>query len=216
MIGSRRIAWIVAMAFVAAALAAVPALAADTPPKIGVVDLAKIYKDAPRIKQYKADLDQQTENLGKQLEIRSQNLMLDEAEVKELIDLKLKTPESLKDTEKNRVAELEKKERDLDAEFKKLQGTAQPTDADKARLKTLQDLQAKSKTTGEALENDYNSRLRAKAIELDEKARTDIQEAVNKVAGEKGYTMIIAKDAVMFGGADITDDVINQLDRKVQ
>jgi len=215
MIGSRRTAWLMCAVFVAALMAA-PVLAADEASKVGVVDLARVYKDAPRVKQYREDLDKLTATLGKQLEIRSQNLMLEEAEIKELIDIELKAPESLTDKEKARQKELKDRERALDAEFKQLVANTQPDDTQKAKQKQLQDLQAKSKATGEALEKDYNSRLQTKAVELDEKARADINEAVNKVAAAKSLTMIFAKDAVMFGGVDITDDVINNLDRKVQ
>ncbi len=203
-------------AVVAYVLVAIPAFAADSPQNVGVVDLAKVYRDAPRVKQYKEELDKQTEYLGKQLEIRSQNLMLDENQVKELIDLKLKAAASLTDKDKARISELESIEKALDAEFKQLQGTAQLDEAQKTRLKQLQELQRNSKTAGEALEKDYNARLQTKAIELDEKARTDIQESVNKVAGAKKLDMVYAKDAVLFGGIDITDDVVNNLDRKAQ
>lgn len=216
MIVSRGIAWIAAAAFAMGLLVSAPVRAADNAQKMGIVDLARVYKDAPRIKQYKEELDTLTETLKRQLDIRSQNLMLDEAQVKELIELKMKPADKLADKEKARIDELAKIERDLDATFKQLQSTAQPDEAQKARLKELQDIERKSKTTGEALENDYNSRLQTKAIELDDKARTDILDAVKKVAEAKALTMVIAKDAVLFGGADVTDDVINKLDRKVQ
>ena len=216
MIVSRGIAWAATAAFAIGLLVSAPVWAADNAQKTGIVDLARVYKDAPRIKQYKEELDALTETLKRQLDIRSQNLMLDEAQVKELIELKMKPADKLTDKEKARIDELAKIERDLDATFKQLQSTAQPDEAQKAKLKELQEIERKSKTTGEALENDYNSRLQTKAIELEEKARTDILDAVKKVAEAKGLAMVIAKDAVLFGGADVTDEVINKLDRKVQ
>lgn len=216
MVRSCRIACAVAVLIAAAAALTTTSRAADSGQKVGIVDMARIYTDAPRVKQYKETLDEQTQTLGASLEIRSQNLMLDDALVKQLIDLKTKAVAAQTDKDKATIKELEDKEHSLDGEFKTLQGVAQPTDQQKARLKELQEIQQTSKTIGEALEKDYNGRLKAKAQELDEKAKADIQESVNKVVTAKGITLVITKDAVLFGGTDITDDVINNLDRKAQ
>jgi len=214
---SRRNAWVWT---VLAALAAVTALgpagsAAENPPKIGVLDMQKILSDAPRVKQYMEDYDKMRQQLDQNLEIRILNLMLDDSQVTELIELKQKGAAAT-DKDKARIAELEKIERDRDAEFKKLQSTQQPNDTEKARLKELQDMEAKAKTTGKALEEDYISRLQTKRKELSDKADADVQEAVNKVVEAKGLTLVLVKDAVKFGGTDITDLVIDKLERKVQ
>ncbi|MGQ9454496.1 MAG: OmpH family outer membrane protein [Armatimonadota bacterium] len=193
---------------------ALPAWAADNTPKIGVIDIQKVLRDAPRMKQYMEEYDNLRQQLAQILDIRSQNLMLDEAQIKELIELKTKP--SPTENDKARIAELEKIERERDAEFKQLQSATNLTDAQKARLKELQDLQEKSKATGKALEDNYNSRLQNKLQELDQQADTDIQETVKKVAEAKGLSLVLVKDAVRFGGIDITDDVISKLERKVQ
>lgn len=188
--------------------------AADSTPKIGVLNVQKILTDAPRIKQYMEQYEVLKQQLAQKLDIRSQNLMLDENQVKELIDLKQKATQS--DSDKARITEIEKAERDLDSEFKTLQTTAQPTEEQKARLKVLQDLRDKSTSTGNALERDYNSQLATRFQELDQKTTADMQEAVNKVAEAKGLTFVFVKDAVLIGGIDITDDVMGKLDRKAQ
>ncbi len=187
---------------------------ADNVPKIGVIDVQKVLRDAPRMKQYMQEYEELREQLGRILDIRSQNLMLSEDEVKELIDLKIKPSPTEQD--KARIAELERIERERDAEYKQLQSATNLTDSQKARLKELQELQDKSKATGKALEDDYNSRLQTKLQELDQQADADIQEAVKKVAEAKGLSLVLVKDAVRFGGTDITDDVISKLDRKVK
>jgi len=213
---SRRIACAVVVISIISTVVSVAAWAADAAPKFGVVDMVRLYKESPRVKQYKEELDKLTQTLGESLNIRGRNLMLDETSVKELIELKTKAPEAQTDKDKARITELEKIGHDLDSELIKLQGTAQLDDAGKAKLKDLQDINKKSKDTGEKLEKDYNDRLQTKAVELDEKARVDIQAAVEKVAKDKEVTLVVTKDAVLFGGIDITDDVMNNLDRKVQ
>lgn len=42
----------------------------------------------------------------------------------------------------------------------------------------------------------------------------DVNQAIRKVAGAKKITVVVDKDAVFFGGVDITDDVITELKRK--
>jgi Skp family chaperone for outer membrane proteins len=205
---------ITALVVVCIAVSMTFAWAADNAPKIGVIDIQKVLRDAPRMKQYMEEYENLRQQLGRILDIRSQNLMLDEDQVKELIELKTKPSPTEKD--KARIAELEKIERERDAEFKQLQSATNLTDAQKARLKELQELQDKSKATGKALEDDYNSRLQTKLQELDQQADADIQDAVKKVAEAKGLSLVLVKDAVRFGGVDITDDVIGKLERKVQ
>ncbi len=211
---SRVTASIAVAVIIALLLTAGNAFAADNTPKIGVLNVQRIFADAPRIKQYMEDYESLKQQLGQKLDIRSQNLMLDENQIKELIDLKQKASQTEKD--KTRIAELEKAERDLDAEFKTLQSTAQPTEEQKARLKVLQELRDKSTSTGNAYEKDYNNQLATRLQELEEKTRVDMQEAVNKAAEAKGLTFVFVKDAVLVGGVDITDDVMGKLDRKAQ
>jgi Skp family chaperone for outer membrane proteins len=181
---------------------------------IGVVDSQKMNKDAPRIKQYNEELDAFKQVLVGKMDIRSKNLMLKEDEIQELIDLKLKTAPTDKETA--RIAELEKAQKDRDAELKTLAETRDPDDAKKARLKELQDLQTASKNTGTKLSADYEQNLQTKADEVYAKLMVDIQSAIGAVAATKKITLVLDKAAVYIGGVDITDEVIAKLDRKVQ
>lgn len=211
---SRRIAWAIIMAIATAAMLGTAVSAADDGQKIGVVDVQRVLTDAPRVKQYKEELDVLRQSLSLKLEIRSQNLMLDENQIKELIDLKTKANATEQD--KAKIKELTDVEKQRDEELKKLQGTAQPDEQQKARQKELEGMLQRSRSTGEALEKDYSSQFQTRAQELDAKATADFQEAVNKVAEARGLTLVVAKEAVFFGGANITDDIIAKLDRKMQ
>lgn len=214
MLKSRRMAWMLAVALAGAAWIAGAALGADQDLKIGVVDIEKAYKDAPRVKQYTEELNAFRDSLGKKLDIRSQNMMLDENEIKELIDLELKDTKTDKD--KARIDELKKIERDKDEKLKQLQATKDLDDQKKALQNQLQEMQQKSKDTGNALAKDYDGQLSTKMQELNGKAETDIREAIAKIAAAKGFVLVVTKEAVLFGGTDITDDVIGKLDRKMQ
>ena len=210
MTASRRTALVILMA-VAAILIAAECLAADTL-TVGVVDIGKVYAEAPRIKQLRVQLDRRRQELGARLEIRSQNLMLTEEQIRELVELKMK--EKPTDQDKARIKELTDLERANDEELKKLQATAQPTDQEKARLKELTEMQQKAKATGEQIEKDYNVQFQNEANSLEAKAAQEIEEAVKQIAAAKKFQLVFAKDAVLVGGSDLTNDVIAKLDRK--
>jgi Skp family chaperone for outer membrane proteins len=188
--------------------------AAPPEPKIGIVDGQKIDDNAPRVKQYKEELDGFTNILKAKLDIRVQNRMLDENEIKELIDLKTKDKPT--DADKARVQTLTDLDRTKSDELQKLQEAKEPNDQQKARLKELMDMQAKSKEMWTALSKDYDGQYQSKAIELQGKIDTEVRAVVAKVAETKGLTLVFDKAVVVYGGIDITDDVVARLDRKMQ
>ena len=210
MLKSRRMAWTLTLSIAITALIGVSAAVAADESKIGVVDTARVYKDAPRIKKYTEDLNVFRQNLGAKLDIRNQNRMLDENEVKELIDLKLK--ENATDKDKARLKELEDTERARDAELKTLQETKEPDDAKKTRLKQLQDMQQSSNVKGNELAKDYDEQLSNKMLELNNNAEKEVRDAIKVVAEAKGLTLVIAKEAVLFGGIDISDAIIAKME----
>ncbi len=183
---------------------------------IGTVDMGKVYTEAPRIKQLREQLEQRSKEFESRLDIREQNLMLTEEQVRELIDLKMKPNPS--DKEKARIQELTDLERKLDEQLKNLQNTPQDklTDAEKARLKELTDLQAASKTAGGQIEKDYNTQLQNEARELEAKASEEINAVIKQLAEAKKLSYVLDKSAVFYGGSDITNEVIAKLDRKPQ
>jgi len=206
---------IVVCAMVAIGLVGSVAWAAAPPePKIGVVDGMKIDENAPRIKQYKEELDSVGNLLKLKLDIRAQNRMLDENEIKELIDLKTKDKPT--DADNARIKALTDLDRAKSDELQKLQEAKEPNDQQKARLKELMDLQQKSKEMGNTLSKDYDGQYQSKAIELQGKIDTEVRAAVAKVAEAKGLSLVFDKAVVVYGGIDITDDVVSRLDRKMQ
>lgn len=215
MLGIRRAAWTVFAGIVVVGLLGSVAWAAPAANevKIAVVDSQKVYKEAPRIRQYQEQLDAFKQLLTAKLDIRSQNWMLDETEIQELIGLR--TKEKPTDADNARIKALTDIERAKDDELKSLQQTtAALTEQQKARLNELMDLQKKSKDTANATLKDYDAQYQAKMGELQTKIDTELQAAVVKVAESKQFTVVIDKAVVMLGGTDISDLVIGALDRK--
>ena len=176
---------------------------------IGVVDEDLIYSEAPKIKQYMSELDKMKEEFKTKLDIRSQTLMLTEAEINEIIDLKMKPKPT--DQEKARITALESEGKKRDEELRSLIEVKDPNDQQKARLKELQDIQTKAKNSGQAIAEDYDKQWQAKVKELDGKALVDINAAIKEVAEAKNLTLVLSKVAVFYGGVDITQDVIQKL-----
>ena len=209
MLKSRRMAWTLTLTIISTFFGLSTAMAAQET-KIGVVDTARVFKDAPRIKKYNDEYIKFRQSLGAKLDIRSQNRMLDENEVKELVDLKLN--ENATDKDKTRIKELEDAERARDAELKALQETKEPDEAKKARLKQLQDMQQISNTKGNELAKSYDEQLATRMQELNNNAEVEMRDAIKKVAEAKALTLVVAKEAVLFGGIDISDDIIAKLE----
>jgi Skp family chaperone for outer membrane proteins len=209
----RVVAFTVCLVVAAALWGGVAVSAADAPVKIAVVDLAKL-DDSPRLKQYNEQFEALRKSLDDILGIRIQNLLLNEDEIKSLIDLKTKDKPT--DAEQTKLKALEDESKKRNDELATLKQTKDLTDAQKTRQAELQQIEKKSRETGENLRKEYESQLNKKYSELMAQFRVDTKEAASKVAAEKGYTHVLASDAVLFGGTDITDLMIIKLDRKAQ
>ena len=57
-------------------------------------------------------------------------------------------------------------------------------------------------------------RLQQKQQELIEPIQKNIEDTVKKVAEQKGLSVVIDKNAVVYGGQDITQDVVNKVAKK--
>lgn len=211
---SRRILFLVIALCLVFSQAASLAYAQDDNQDTGVVDLQKVWEKAPRGQQYDEELREFQLGLTKKIDIRAQNLMLSDEEIKELIELM--TKEQTTEAESARLQELQSLDRDRDKELKDLQVVASPNDEQKARLKTLQDMQKKSTETMQSIDRDYQEQIATKAEEYRSQFIVEIEEAIKAVAEEKKMKMVFDSMAALYGGTDITDDVIGKLDRKVK
>ena len=85
----------------------------------------------------------------------------------------------------------------------------------KASQEAQADFEAKSASMNDQEKSDYYQqtmqRLQQKNEELMEPIEKSIQDAVKAVAEKKGLSVVIEKGAVVYGGQDITQDVIKQL-----
>ena len=87
----------------------------------------------------------------------------------------------------------------------------------KAAQEAQADFESKSANMNDQEKSDYyqqtSQRLQQKNEELMEPIEKSIQDAVKSVAEKKGLSVVIDKGAVVYGGQDITQDVIKQLSK---
>ena len=87
----------------------------------------------------------------------------------------------------------------------------------KASQEAQADFESKSANMNDQEKADYYQqtmqRLQQKNEELMEPIEKSIQDAVKSVAEKKGLSVVIEKGAVVYGGQDITQDVVKQLSK---
>ena len=80
------------------------------------------------------------------------------------------------------------------------------------------DFEEKSAGMNDQEKQDYyqqsQQRLRQRQQELLEPIEKSVEDAVKQTADTKGLSVVIEKSAVVYGGQDITQDVINRLGKK--
>jgi outer membrane protein len=193
-----------------AAVAIGPAFSADQ--SVGFVDVQKVFSDYSKTKTANTEL----EALGKQLDVEltalSLHKLLNDTERKQLVDLVTKPTPTDKD--KEQLKALDDREKALEQELQGLQSKNPPSEAEKARQKELSDVAAKSdeyiaKRSAES-EKQFNDAKDAKSKLI----RDDIVKAIDTVAKDKKLTLVIDKIAVLYGGTDVTQPVIDNLNKK--
>lgn len=192
------------MALGSAAVAQTPAQ-----PTIGVVDVKKAFDEYKETKTSNAEVDRLVAGFRTELDVRSKNKLLNDAELTELITLKKK--DKLTDADQARIDALEKEQKKRDEELNTISNTSSPTDQQKARLKELRDLGNKNDASVRTLAEDYSGQVDKRKDELSNKITEDMKQAIAKVAQARGMATVVDKIAVLYGGVDITDEVIKAL-----
>lgn len=149
------------------------------------------------------------EGFRRELDIRASHRLLGEDEIKELVRLRSKSP--LTDADRTRIDELERISKQRDEELNALSNKAELTEQERARLKELRDLANRNDANGRTLAEDYSQQIEQRKAQLSDKITADLKDAIARVAQAKGLATVVDKIAVLYGGVDITDDVIKAL-----
>ncbi|BCW99267.1 MAG: hypothetical protein KatS3mg024_2094 [Armatimonadota bacterium] len=198
----------VVVAVVLAACAPVAAQGA-TQPAVGVVDVQKAFNEYKVTTASNEEINRMVESFRRELDIRASHRLLTEEEIKQLVELRAKSP--LTDADRSRIDELERISKQRDEELNALSNKSELTEQERARLKELRDLANRNDANGRTLAEDYSQQVEQRKSQLSDKITADLKEAIAKVAQEKGLATVVDKVAVLYGGVDITEDVIATL-----
>lgn len=114
--------------------------------------------------------------------------------------------------EKARIGELENKSEALDKEAQSLASVEKPTPEQSKRIEEL------SKLRQAAIANlqDETEKRTEQLRKLEEQVLDDMQgkilEHVQQVAKNKSLTLVVDQRAILFGGQDLTEDIMKKLD----
>ncbi|MBQ9358009.1 MAG: OmpH family outer membrane protein [Abditibacteriota bacterium] len=182
----------------------VMAACAASAQSVGVVDYEKL-QDTPLFKSIAEELSAARTNFAAELNLRKENPYLTENEVQELITEAAKNPSSA------RAKELQDENAKRSAEAQTLSQANPPSDEQKKRIDELSDMFKKSQKN---LNNVAESMEQSMAQLVDEKTKAfdaKVSDACKAVAADKKLSIVVMKAFVLYGGTDITEDVLAKL-----
>jgi Skp family chaperone for outer membrane proteins len=183
--------------------------AGDTTISVGYVDVQKVLQDSPAAIDARARAESLKTRLQDRLAQFSSLLFLTEADQTELKALQAK--EQTTDKEKARIAELQKTSERTEAEYRTLQQKTSPTDAEKTRLQELVSMRTKNMSRLQAEQQKAQEELDQRAGELMDGLQARILKVVEEVATDEKLSMVVDKQARLYGGRDITETVVAKL-----
>ncbi|HTE20816.1 MAG TPA: OmpH family outer membrane protein [Armatimonadota bacterium] len=179
---------------------------------VGFVDLGQVTEQIKKTSTWQVktkEFEDKSSKFGDEFLYLQKIRYLTESERKELETLKAKTKAS--GTEQARIDELEKRSEALDKEFQQLAGTEKPSPEQDKRIK---ELSAMRQAAIDALQGEQEKRA-ATLRELQgaalESLQGEILKKVSEVADSKNLTLVVDRQAVLFGGQDVTPDVLRKL-----
>jgi Skp family chaperone for outer membrane proteins len=181
----------------------------DTEISVGYVDVQKVLQDSPAAVNARKEAEGLKQHLQEQLALQGDLLFLTDGEQTELKGLQDKAQNT--DKEKQRIAELQKKSHDAEAELLALQQKTNATDAEKSRMAELSNMRSRNTTQLQAAQQRAQEDLDKQAGALMDQLQDRILKVVEQIATQEKLSMVVDKQARLYGGRDITELVVTKL-----
>jgi len=203
---------------------------------VGYVDMQRVLNAFTHADDAQKQLQDYANSLQEIINRHVSNYMLTTQEREELKQLLAKP--NLTDSQKKRLQELETLASDRQKELQNLENLQNLNDTQKQRLNELQTLRQTASKDIDAIVQDYNNQLNQKRQEiinkLDQDIRTRLQKlgisvkegedlgtyidqairkAIEQVAKANNLSLVLSNQVVLYGGVDITDKVIQALNK---
>jgi Skp family chaperone for outer membrane proteins len=183
-------------------------------PTLGFVDVQKVFYECEEAKKSTADLRAEGEKLQAQLQRMLERRLLtdDQRKEAETIDAIDKPT----DAQKQRLAELTAEAKKYEDELKDLQQKPESSldDKQKERLNELTTRGRQATQKIQELNDTYAKQLNDKNQDMSTKIQEKIKNAIADVAKAKGLNAVVDKQVILYGGLDITDDVMKIVNKQ--
>ncbi|MBI3912272.1 MAG: OmpH family outer membrane protein [Armatimonadetes bacterium] len=179
---------------------------------IGYVDLQVVSDEVKKTREWQdavGEAIKTTEALNRQLQDLEELRYLTEVERKEVETLEAKP--KLSDQEKERVASLRGKSAAIDEEYNQLGLLPNATDEQKKRLAEVIRIREAGKRQLQQTQQELQNKVKSLEAKLLSDAQNRVLKLVSEVAQEQNLQLVMDRDAVLFGGRDLTDAVVKKL-----
>ena len=186
------------------------------PGTYGIVDFERLQNDYKKKATLESDLQALRSKLERRLGRRDTMPFLTEDEQKELDKLYDKDATQRTDPEKKRITELEQKSEATNKEISALRQKPEKdlTDADRARIKTVDEQWQKAQQTFAGLKEQADNELRQFITANTATLKKDVNEAVKKIAEQRGLAIVFNSEVAPYASVDITTQVLSELNTK--
>jgi Skp family chaperone for outer membrane proteins len=179
---------------------------------IGFVDLSQVTEEVKNGTEWKALATQYTNAQTKaknDLDLLAKQKYLTKQEQDELAALSAKTKQT--DGEKARAAELVGRTTKIEQEHAQLAMIEKPTEQQNNRLKEINDLREKANNALQAEYEKKAKQLQEIEAQMLDSMQGKILKKVEEVAESKNLQVVLDRQAVLFGGQDLTADILKKL-----
>lgn len=182
----------------------------------GTVDVQRVTKDYKAMQMAQRELEARQIRANARIQRRISMPFLTDEEHKQLDEIEAKEPASRSAAEVAKAKELSDKGMRLSGEIAALaqKPDSELTEADRQRMKDAESARTRVEGQIGAIREEEDAKLREYGMSNQERLTKEFRAAVKRVAEKRGLSIVFDVQVAVFAGADITDDVIKDLNSK--
>lgn len=182
----------------------------------GTVDVQRVTKEYKAMQMAQRELETRQLRANGRIQRRMNMPLLTDDEHKQLDEIEAKDPAGRTAEEVAKAKELTEKGMRLSGEVAALaqKPDNQLTDADRQRMREAEASRSRVEGQIASIRDEEDAKLREFGMANQERLTKEFRAAVRRVAEKKNLSIVFDVQVAVFAGADITDDVIKDLNSK--